>query len=217
MDDGQLTMDIAHPDIERYLTDLILDRDEVLLEMEKLGYARGFPIVGPLVGRLLYQMVVLIGAKKIFEMGSGFGYSAYWMARGMDPGGKIICTDGRAENAKQAMEFLKRGGVADKIDFKVGDALNILDVTEDTFDLIFNDIDKANYPLAFEKAMKKLRKGGLLITDNVLWYGRVLDSNAPDASTQGVQEYIRLIYRSDALISNIIPIRDGVSISLKIS
>jgi len=210
-------MDIANPDIEKYLTDLIPDRDEVLLEMEKIGYARGFPIVGPLAGRLLYQMVVLLGAKKIFEMGSGFGYSAYWMAKGLSPGGKIICTDGKEENAQQAAEFFKRGGILEKIEFKVGDAVRILDATPDTFDLIFNDIDKEAYPLAFEAAMKKLRKGGLLITDNVLWYGRVLDAKAPDASTRGVQEYTRLIYSSKALISNIIPIRDGVSISLKIS
>jgi predicted O-methyltransferase YrrM len=215
-------MDITNPEIEKYLTDLIPDRDEVLLEMEKIGYTRGFPIVGPLVGRLLYQMVRLTGARKIFEMGSGFGYSAYWMAKAMNhrgggsSGGKIICTDGKAENARQAMEFFKRGGVADYIDFRVGDAITILEATQDTFDLIFNDIDKESYPLAFEKALKKLRTGGLLITDNVLWYGRVLDPKAPDASTRGVQEYNRLIYRSEALISNIIPIRDGVAISLKI-
>lgn len=210
-------MDIVNPDIEKYLTDLIPDRDEILLEMERIGYARGFPIVGPLVGRLLYQMVVLIGAKKIFEMGSGFGYSAYWMARGVGPEGRIICTDGKAENAKQAMEFFRRGGMADRIDFRVGDALSILDNTEETFDLIFNDVDKGSYPLAFEKAMKKLRNGGLLITDNVLWSGHVLDSKTPDASTRGVQEYTRRIYNSEILISNILPIRDGVAISLKIS
>jgi predicted O-methyltransferase YrrM len=215
-------MDITNPEIEKYLTDLIPDRDEVLLEMERIGRAREFPIVGPLVGRLLYQMVRLTGARKIFEMGSGFGYSAYWMAKAMihredaSSGGKIICTDGKAENARQAMEFFKRGGIAEYIDFRVGDALSILDATQDTFDLIFNDIDKESYPLAFEKVMNKLRIGGLLITDNVLWYGRVLDPKAPDASTRGVQEYNRLIYRSDALISNIIPIRDGVAISLKI-
>lgn len=215
-------MDITNPEIEKYLTDLIPDRDEVLLEMERIGRAREFPIIGPLVGRLLYQMVKLTGARKIFEMGSGFGYSAYWMAKAMShredasSGGKIICTDGKAENARQAMEFFKRGGIAEYIDFRVGDALSILDATQDTFDLIFNDIDKESYPLAFEKAMKKLRIGGLLITDNVLWYGRVLDPKAPDASTRGVQEYNRLIYHSNALISNIIPIRDGVAISLKI-
>ncbi|MEM2889851.1 MAG: O-methyltransferase [Candidatus Hadarchaeum sp.] len=215
-------MDITNPEIEKYLTDLIPDRDEVLLEMEKIGYTREFPIVGPLVGRLLYQMVRLTGARKIFEMGSGFGYSAYWMAKAMShrgdasSGSKIICTDGKAENARQAMEFFKRGGVADYIDFRVGDAIAILDAAQDTFDLIFNDIDKESYPLAFEKAMKKLRTGGLLITDNVLWYGRVLDPKAPDASTRGVQEYNRLIYRSEAFISNIIPIRDGVALSLKI-
>jgi predicted O-methyltransferase YrrM len=216
-------VDIVHPDIEKYLTDLIPNRDEVLVEMEKIGYTRGFPIIGPLVGRLLYQMVILIGAKKIFEMGSGFGYSAYWMAKAMNQipesaaSGKIICTDGKAENAKQAMEFFKRGGIADKIDFRIGDAVSILDSTQDTFDLIFNDIDKQEYPLAFEKAMKKLRKGGLLITDNVLWSGRVLDLKTTDASTRSVQEYNRLINTSDTVISNIIPIRDGVSISLKIS
>ena len=222
-------MDILHPAIDDYLLDIIPERDKVLTEMEAHARANRFPIVGPLVGRVLYQLVLLTNPTRIFEMGSGFGYSAYWMAKALQkPEASIICTDGSQENADRAAGYLARGGIADRIDYRVGNALEIIDETEGEFDIIYNDIDKDGYPEAFRKAIPRLRRGGLFITDNMLWGGRVItqeSGSAPEgldeqeqwfhAATIGVREVTRLLYSSPEVFTTIIPLRDGVSIALK--
>jgi predicted O-methyltransferase YrrM len=206
---------IVNPNIEEYLKKLIPVEDEVLKEMEKLGEERGFPIIGPVVGRLLYQIAIMIGAKRVFEMGSGFGYSAYWFAKAVGDDGEVVFTELSQKNAQLAKDFFKRGGVDRKVQIHVGDALEILEETEGEFDIIFNDIDKEYYPIVVDKAYKKLRHGGLFITDNVLWFGRVLtDDSSP--STKGVKEFTRLLFSEKGFFTTIIPIRDGVSLSVKL-
>lgn len=205
---------IVNPDIEGYLKNLIPLEDEVLKEMGKLGEERGFPIIGPIVGRLLYQLAIMIRAKRVFEMGSGFGYSAYWFAKAVGDGGEVVFTELSQKNAQLGRDFFRRGGVDRIVRIHVGDALQILEETEGEFDIIFNDIDKEYYPLAVDKAYKKLRRGGLFITDNVLWFGRVLtDDLSP--STKGVKEFTRLLFSEKGFLTTIIPIRDGVSLSVK--
>lgn len=221
-------IDILHPSINDYLQDIIPERDEVLTEMEVHARENRFPIVGPLVGRVLHQLVLITNPTRIFEMGSGFGYSAYWMAKAFQkPEANIICTDGSQENANRAADYLKRGGIAKRIDYRVGNALEIIDQTEGEFDIIYNDIDKDGYPDAFQKAIPRLRKGGLFITDNMLWGGRVThktenrsnDLNDRDqwinATTEGVKEVTRLQYSSQDVFTTIIPLRDGVSVAVK--
>lgn len=221
-------INILHPSINNYLQDIIPERDEVLTEMEAHARENRFPIVGPLVGRVLHQLVLITNPTRIFEMGSGFGYSAYWMAKALlKPEANIICTDGSQENADRAVDYLKRGGIADRIDYRVGNALEIIDATEGEFDIIYNDIDKDGYPDAFQKAIPRLRKGGLFITDNMLWGGRVTqnignrstDLNEREqwinATTEGVKEVTRLQYNSPDVFTTIIPLRDGVSVAVK--
>jgi caffeoyl-CoA O-methyltransferase len=208
-------MEIINPKIKRYLSSLIPERDEVLRDMEALARRRDFPIVGPIVGRLLAQLTIMSGAKRILELGSGFGYSAYWFAKAMGRNGKVICTDRNPKNRKQALEFLKRAGLANRVDFKVGNALQVIDGLHGTFDIILNDIDKIDYPRAFRKAFPRLKKGGILITDNVIRHGRVVERN-PDISTKAILEYNRLTYESPKLWTTIIPLRDGVSVSVKL-
>ena len=221
-------IDILHPSINDYLHDIIPERDEVLTEMEAHARENRFPIVGPLVGRVLHQLVLITNPTRIFEMGSGFGYSAYWMAKALqNPEGNIICTDGSQENADRAADYLRRGGIADRIDYRVGNALEIIDETDGEFDIIYNDIDKDGYPDAFQKAIPRLRSGGLFITDNMLWGGRVTqntenrssDLNDRDqwinATTEGVKEVTRLQYSSPDVFTTIIPLRDGVSVAVK--
>ena len=205
---------ITDPEIVEYLFKVTPERDPVLREMEALAKERNFPIVGPLVGRVLYQMAVLIQAKRIFEMGSGFGYSAYWLAKGLKDGGKIVCVEGDSENIQLAKRFFKQGGLEEKAIFHQGDALDVIEEEKGPFDLIFNDVDKEGYPEVFRKAVPKLRKGGLLISDNLLWDGEVLSRN-PDEATKGIQEYTRLVYRSNELFTTILPLRDGISVSIK--
>ena len=208
---------------------LFPQRDEVLTEMEVYARENRFPIVGPLVGRVLHQLVLLTNPTRIFEMGSGFGYSAYWMAKALrQPEASIICTDGSQENADRAAGYLARGGIANRIDYRVGNALEIIDETEGDFDIIYNDIDKDGYPEAFRKAIPRLRSGGLFITDNMLWLGRVVtyDTDADvqgldeeeqwvHNTTVGVKELTRLLYSSPDVFTTIIPLRDGVSVAIK--
>ena len=153
-------MEIINTAIENYLKGLLPDRDSVLQQMEAYGYKKDFPIIGPLVGRLLLQLASLTQAKKIFELGSGFGYSALWFSKGVQPDAKIICTDGSRENAAMAQGFFKQAGIERLVDFRVGDALSLLDQESGSFDIILNDIDKHEYPQAFRKAVPRLRKGG---------------------------------------------------------
>ena len=221
-------INILHPSINNYLQDIIPERDEVLTEMEAHARENRFPIVGPLVGRVLHQLVLITNPTRIFEMGSGFGYSAYWMAKALQkPEASIICTDGSQENADRAADYLKRGGIADRIDYRVGNALEIIDETEGEFDIIYNDIDKDGYPEAFRNAIPRLRKGGLFITDNMLWGGRVTQNTGDrsndlnereqwiNATTEGVKEVTRLQYSSPDVFTTIIPLRDGVSVAVK--
>lgn len=208
-------MNILDPQIDRYLSDLLPARDPVLLEMEKLAEERNFPIVGPLVGRLCFQLAKMISAARIFEMGSGFGYSAYWMALALPAGGKIICTEKSNENIQLAQDFFNHGGLADKVEFRKGNAVDIIQKLDGQFDLIMNDINKEDYPKSLDLILPRLRTGGVLITDNLIWHGRVVQPD-PDAGTRGVQTYTRMIVEHPNLWTTVIPLRDGVGVSLKL-
>ncbi len=210
-----IDLTIVQPDIEQYLNDITPDRDRVLTEMEVYAQQIGFPIIGPLVGRLLYLLATSTNAKRILELGSGFGYSAYWFAKATGEDARIICTDAKGENAQRAREWFSRGNLNKKIDFRVGDALAVLEAAEGEFDIIFNDIDKRDYPKALTLSIPKLRKGGLFISDNVLWKGRVL-RDKPDEATAGILTFNRQLYAMPELFSTIIPLRDGVSVSIKL-
>jgi predicted O-methyltransferase YrrM len=206
-------VDIVDPAIDRYLHDLANPRDSILREMEVLAAERSFPIVGPAVGRLLYLLARMIRARRVFELGSGFGYSAYWFARAVGGGGKVVLTEGDAERAAEAAEFLSRGNLANRVQIEIGDGLEIIDSISGEFDIVFNDIDKMDYPRVLEKAAAALRPGGLLISDNMLWFGTVLEEEPTEASTRGVKELTRLLYASDEFETVLIPIRDGVTVS----
>jgi len=200
--------------VDQYVTNLMPDRDEVLTEMEQIAKEQSISIIGPLVGRLLYQMAVMIGARRVFEMGSAIGYSTIWLARAVGPEGKVYYSDGSESNAARARTFLERAGVADRVEVRVGDALDLLRASEGTFDIIFNDVDKQDYPQVFDMAWSRIRQGGLLITDNALWGGRVAEPS-DDEWTRAIQEYNKKAYGSDDIWTTIIPLRDGVAISVK--
>jgi len=208
-------MDIVNSHITDYLLNVTPERDEVLRDMEEYALGRNFPIIGPLVGRLLFLLAKTTQARRVLELGSGFGYSAYWFAKALGKDGEVFCTEGNGENAELARSYFSRGKVSNRITFLVGDALKLIDTVEGEFDIIFNDIDKHQYPKAFRKALPRLRKGGLLISDNILWSGKVLNDK-PDADTAGILTYNRLIYSSKDLFTTIIPLRDGVSVSIKL-
>ncbi len=207
-------MDIIDSAIDDYLTRRSAPGDSILEEMERRAVERNFPIVGPQAGRALCLLARLMKATRVLELGSGYGYSAYWFAKAMGPEGEITLTEYSHENMDVARMYLQRGGFRCGFDYRVGDALRILDSVEGEFDIVFNDVDKHLYPQVFLKGARRVKKGGLLITDNVLWSGKVLDSE-PDEATRGILEYTRLIYENSDFFSTILPIRDGVSVSLR--
>jgi len=205
---------ITTPDVEDYIYAMLPPRDEVLVEMEAHASKNDVAIVGPAVARVLYQLAVISGAKKIFEMGSAIGYSTIWWARAVGDGGRVVYTDGDPKRADQARRYFDRAGVSQRITVRVGDALEFLSEEKQQYDIIFNDVDKTDYPRVFRLALPRLKSGGLFITDNVLWSGKVSESN-PDTTTKAILEFNKLIYDSTDLFTTILPIRDGVAVCMK--
>lgn len=206
---------VTVPAVEGYLYSLLPPRDDVLAEMEEEAARQKVPIVGPAVARILYQLALISKAKTVFEMGSAIGYSTIWWARAVGENGRVFYTDGDPKNAERARKYFERAGVADRITVRVGDALEILSEQKQVFDIVFNDVDKEDYPRVFRLAVSRVRQGGLFITDNVLWSGKVAEKNPRDASTKAILEFNRLLYGSADLFTTILPIRDGVAVALK--
>jgi caffeoyl-CoA O-methyltransferase len=200
--------------VEDYLYSMLPPRDEVLTEIEAEAATRKIPIVGPAVARILYQLALMIKAKTVFEMGSAVGYSTIWWARAVGDGGRVIYTDGDRKNAEQARKYFERAGVSKQITIKTGDALELLSEEKQEFDIIFNDVDKQDYPRVFKLVLPRLRKGGLFVTDNVLWSGKVAETN-PDKTTKAILEFNHLLYGSPELFTTILPVRDGVAVAVK--
>jgi len=206
---------IVNPAVEQYMASLLPERDPVLMEMEQQAERRDISIVGPAVARVLYQYARLIKAKKIFEMGSAIGYSTIWWARAAGEGGQVFYTDCDPKNAEEARGYFQRAGVAGRIHVGVGDALELLSEQKQQFDIIFNDVDKQDYPRVLHMAASRLRPGGLFITDNVLWYGRVTQPDAKEETTRAIQEFNRRLWASNEFFTTILPIRDGVAVAVK--
>lgn len=206
--------EIVNDAVEQYLHGLLPERDPIVTEMEELAEREKIPIVGPLVGRILWQLVRVSGAKRILELGSAIGYSTIWLARGAGEDGRVIFTDWTQQNADRALEYFYKAMVDGQIDIRVGDALKILDDLDGAFDFIFNDVDKHFYPEVFRKAIPRLRPGGMLVTDNVLWSGRVTEPDG-DEDTEAIKEYNRLCHQTPGLVTTIIPVRDGVAVTVK--
>ena len=210
-------MDILAPEISRYLDDLVPERPAELQEMERIAESTNFPIIGPASGQLCYLVARLIGARRIFELGSGFGYSTAWFARAVreNGGGEVHHVVWDEDLSSRAREQLERLGYSDLIRFHVAEAVETLRATDGPFDIIFNDIDKAGYPASIDAILPKLRRGGALIIDNLLWSGRILDASDTSANTEGVRAVTRRIMESDEWIASIIPIRDGVLVAYR--
>jgi len=215
-------VDIVDPKIEDYMRGLLARHDHtVLLEMEAEAKERDFPIVGRTVGVTLEVLARAIGARTVFELGSGYGYSAYWFARAVGPDGKVHCTDGDRRNESRAAEYLGRAALWDRIRYHVGDAVTSLRETPGEFDVVYDDIDKEGYPEAWREACERIRVGGLYLCDNVLWSGRVVEDEPKDdvrsGWTEAIREHNRMIAEDDRYLSVVIPTRDGVMVGLRIA
>ena len=203
--------------VDDYLYSLLPPRDAVVAEMEAEASAHDVPIVGPAVARLFHLLATMIQAKTVFEMGSAIGYSTIWWARAVGEGGAVHYTDGSGKNAEKARAYFDRAGVASRITVHTGDAIEILSEQKEQFDIVFNDIDKQDYPRVLRVVGPRVRKGGLFITDNTLWSGKAAAPAAVgDQATLGIQEFNRLVYASKELYPVLIPLRDGVTVCRKL-
>lgn len=210
-------------DVERYLTERAETEhgDAVLADMEARAKEHGFPIVGRASGRYLELAARAVGARRVMELGSGYGYSAYWFARAVGPTGSVVCTEGSADNAQLAEEYLRRAGFWDLVTYHVGDALTGFAQEDGEFDVVYCDVDKDGYPDCWRAARDRVRVGGLYLCDNTLWDGRVADGTerpgTPDGLTKAIIEHNHLVAEDPRYVSTIVPIRDGILSALRIS
>jgi predicted O-methyltransferase YrrM len=206
---------ITEAAVDQYMLSLLPARVSMLEEMEEQARKRDIPIVGPAVGRVLFQYARLINARKVFELGSAIGYSTLWWAQAVDEGGEVFYTDGDPKKAEEARGYFDRAGMAGRIHIGVGDAVEQFARQKQEFDIVFNDIDKEGYPRVLDLVASRLRRGGLFITDNVLWSGRVTQQNATEESTRAIQEFNRRLYGMKEFFTTIIPLRDGLTVAVK--
>jgi len=208
---------LISPELDRYVLDLLAPRDPVLAEMEAVARERDIPIVGPAVATLLALVADSIGARRVCELGSAIGYSTAFFARAVGREGRVLYTDGSQKNAREAAGYLERMGLAERVDVRVGEAVSLLEAATGDFDVVFIDIDKDGYPRALEAAAPRVRLGGYLLADNVLWSGKVVDPSARDAATEGIREFNRRLFARSDFRSVIVPLRDGVAIARKVA
>lgn len=207
--------DLFHPQMMGYLESLVPKRHKIMLEMEARAREIGFPIIGIAGGQFLYLIARMMKATRIFELGSGYGYSTAWFARAVrENGGGVVHHVVWDENlSSQARDYLGRLGYSDIVQFHVAEAVETLKATTGPFDLIFNDIDKTGYPASIPVIKEKLRPGGVLLLDNMLWHGAIFNPADTSEATKAIHETTRLLTQDPQFISSLIPIRDGIMLS----
>ncbi len=209
------------PALDKYLLKITPPRPKTLEEMERYAKKHDFPYIGPVAGRLLYQQALLHATNnskaktKIFELGSGYGYSAYWFSIALGAKAEIHLTDNDESNLELARKYFKQGRLKSKFVYHAGDALESFSKTRGKFDIVLSDIHKKDYPTVVKAVVPRLNKGGLLISDNLIWSGKVFGKNR-DSATASIRKYTKLVYTHPKLFTTIIPIRDGVAISIKL-
>jgi caffeoyl-CoA O-methyltransferase len=206
---------IVYDEIDGYIDGLANRGDAALMAVEKQGMQEGWPIVGAAEGSLLHILARSIRSKRILELGTAIGYSGTWLARALADGGELLTVEHDPETAAIAQKNFEKTGVAPKVRILVGQADGILRDLKGPFDFIFNDIDKAGYPAVLEPCIERLRVGGLLATDNVLWHGDVARKDR-SAETSAIRTYNERLAKDPRMIATIVPLRDGVSIASKL-
>jgi predicted O-methyltransferase YrrM len=207
------------PAIESYMRNLLAVTDHpVLTEMEALAQQYRFPIIGRLVGVFVETLAKTINARRVFEFGSGFGYSAYWFAKAVGPQGIVYCSDADSDYKEKAKNYLSAADLWQRIDFRTGMAQAVFAEIDGLFDICYNDVDKGDYPHIWLMAKDRIRPGGLYIADNVLWHGRVAVDEYVDIVpgwTEAILEHNQLIFNDPEFDAFINPTRDGVIVARK--
>jgi len=210
-----MTFEPIAPAVAAYLDALVPTRPPELQAMEAEAARTGFPIIGPAAGHFCYLLTRLSVARTVFELGSGFGYSTAWFARAVveNGGGRVYHTVWDQALSDRARRHLAALGLESVVQYQVAEAVAALRDAPGPFDLIFNDIDKSGYPAALPAIRDRLRPGGLLIADNLLWHGRICDPADRSAETRGVRTFTRMIMEDPAWTATVVPIRDGLLVA----
>ena len=208
---------INYDAVQDYLATLVPPREPELLAMEKHAEKNDFPIIGPACGYYCYQLARMLNAKSVFELGSGYGYSTAWFAKAVkeNGGGVVHHTVWDDELSKQAKDHLSKLGSADIVKFHNAEAVATLRQTPGLFDIIFNDIDKDGYPDSLPVIKEKLRSGGILIIDNMIWHGQILDPNDHEKTTEAIRKFTQTINTDPDWIVSLTPMRDGMIVAYK--
>src|SRR5437016_9141809 len=212
---GRMPRGIVYEEIDEYIDGLANRGDAALKTVEKQGIDEGWPIVGPAEGSLLHILARSVRAKRILELGTAIGYSGTWLARALVDGGELTTVEHSADTAAIARRNFEKTGVASKVKILVGKAQTVVRDLKGPFDLIFNDIDKAGYPDVLEPCIERVRVGGLLVTDNVLWSGDVARKSR-SAETAAIRTYNERLAKDPRMIATIVPFRAGVPTAPKI-
>ena len=208
-------MSITYDYIDDYLYRIAAPRDRLLERMEEYADTNNVPIIGPLVGRLLYNLAKSSQSKKILEIGTAIGYSGIWLSRAIAPlKGNLTTIDLNPDRVKIAKKNLAEAGFERSAKVIEGNALKILPTLKDEYDLVFLDSDKDVYPEAFKLSIPLLRKGGLFVADNALWGGDVAKGGT-SKDTQAMIKFNKLVFEAPGMSSVIVPLRDGVLVSVK--
>ena len=207
--------DLLAPGVGRYLESLVPARPAELRAMEAHADEQNFPIIGPVCGHFCYQVARMAGARRVFELGSGFGYSTAYFARAVveNGGGEVHHVVWDETLSMRARKHLDVLGLNAVVTYHVAEAVSALSAASGQFDLIFNDIDKEGYPDALPVIESKIRPGGVLIVDNMLWSGRVLDDNDRTPATAGIRTLTARLADSPRWVTSIMPVRDGLAIA----
>ncbi|GAA0721404.1 putative O-methyltransferase YrrM [Halorubrum trapanicum] len=217
-------MDVLTDPVRRFLTATAPEHTPVQREMADLADEWGFPIIGPEAGAVLRLLARLTDADRVFEFGSGFGYSATWFLRGGAE--HVVCTEFDADEAERGAAFAADGGYAESVTFEVGDAMETVDRYDGPFDVVLIDHQKGRYADAYWTALPKVRSGGVIVADNVargpidfqalvahFEAGEPLPDAAVDEETRGIGEYLGTVRSDDAVETAVLPVGSGIAVS----
>src|SRR4030095_1484899 len=209
--------EINYQAVQDYLTSLVPPREPELQKMEEIAEKDNFPIIGPVCGYYCYQLARMINAKSVFELGSGYGYSTAWFAKAVkeNGGGVVHHTVWDEDLSQRAQGHLSAVGMVDTVEFHAAEAVETLRQTAGPFDIIFNDIDKEGYPDSLPITKEKLRHGGILIIDNMLWHGQILDPDDHEINTDAIRRFTHDITTDTDWIVSLTPTRDGMIVAYK--
>jgi caffeoyl-CoA O-methyltransferase len=209
--------EIDYRSVQNYLANLVPPREPELRRMEEYAEQNDFPIIGPICGYYCYQLARMINAKSVFELGSGYGYSTAWFAKAVreNGGGVVHHTVWDDDLSKLAQSHLSALGLADLVQFHNAEAVETLRQAPGPFDIIFNDIEKEDYPDSLPVTKEKLRHGGILIVDNMIWYGKVFERDNHEESTEAIRRFTRDITSDLDWIVSLAPARDGMIVAYK--